>query len=159
MTMFIEMFLAVRVARGQGRNFENWPPDSWAKMVTRSVPVKLAGRSIDNYQVYIILVSNRKTSKGAPALTRPRPPNPRKNADMVAVTRSGQSKRSGPAKSRSKQAAGPSVGLVTRQEVADYIATLLEEMEQLARQNSLPQLAHRIEEAVQQARLDKARQE
>ncbi|WP_158007428.1 hypothetical protein [Methyloceanibacter stevinii] len=48
---------------------------------------------------------------------------------------------------------------MTRQDVADYITTLLEDMELLARQNNMGQLAYRIEAALRQARLDRTGQD
>lgn len=79
--------------------------------------------------------------------------------DVVAVTRSGESGRNGNAKSGSKLARGLSGAPVTRREVADYITTLLEDLEPLARQNNMGQLAYRIEAALRQARVDRIGQE
>ncbi|MDJ0513802.1 MAG: hypothetical protein QNJ62_10210 [Methyloceanibacter sp.] len=70
------------------------------------------------------------------------------------MTRSGEGKRSGSAKSRSprKGDPAPAEGFASRQEVADYIASLLKDMQLLARQNRMPQLAYQIGVALEEAK-------
>jgi len=74
--------------------------------------------------------------------------------ELIAVTISGQSKQNGNAKSRSSGEGDPAPpeGFASRQEVAAYIASLLQDMQLLARQNRMPQLAYQIGVALEEAK-------
>jgi len=85
---------------------------------------------------------------------------------MAAVTKSGGTKRSGGAKSRSAGENGPGTtpGVAsrqdaTREEVADYIASMLKSMRLLAHQKNMSLLSYLIGVALEEANAQKAGQD
>lgn len=77
---------------------------------------------------------------------------------MTAATRNGGSKRTGDAKSGSERPAAPDplADFASREEVADYIASMLKSMRQLAHQKQMPFLSYMIGMALEQANHEKA---
>ncbi|ODR98688.1 hypothetical protein AUC68_09880 [Methyloceanibacter methanicus] len=75
---------------------------------------------------------------------------------MAAVTKSGGSKRGGGAKARSAEAKEPDA---TREEVADYIASMLTSLRLLAHRKDMALLAYLIGVALEEANAQKAGQD
>jgi hypothetical protein len=127
-------------------------------MVTRSAGVKLAARLIDNHQVHIILVRNRKTIKKTLVRGRPGPLNSWKSADAVAVTGSEDSRRTGEGKSLPAKSGSPQDDAVfaSRREAADFIADYLTELMLVAVRHDMPDLAYSIGKSLSKANEKKA---
>jgi len=82
---------------------------------------------------------------------------PSGNMDLVAVTRNGDGGRNGNAKPGSVQSGNPSEALASRQEAADYIASMLEDLRRLAQQRDMAFLSYMIGLALEEAINEKAR--